>query len=113
MGRRAKFLGILENAFKGKKHHGKFTIDSIPVRLCLRVRLKRFKTMREAMGIAVSSTKKVCGFKVHVMMDIKGKKVVNFCFPKWSSHDANHLEEIFQGCSGCSIGNSGYVSWCG
>jgi hypothetical protein len=86
MKRLPKIWDILANAFKNKKHHGKFIIDSTPMKLCLQVRFKRFKTMQEAMGLAVSSTKRVCGFKVHVVTDMRGKKVVNFCFSNGASH---------------------------
>ncbi|MDR0428421.1 MAG: hypothetical protein LBG86_00070, partial [Puniceicoccales bacterium] len=54
-------------------------MDSTPMRLCLPIRVKRFKTMREAMGKAVSSTKITLGFKVHIVTDERGKKVINFC----------------------------------
>jgi hypothetical protein len=74
MKRLPKIWDILANAFKNKKHHGKFIIDSIQMKLCLQVRFKRFKTMQEAMGLAISSTKRVCGFKVHVVTDMRGKK---------------------------------------
>jgi hypothetical protein len=60
MKRLPKIWNVLANAFKNKKHHGKFIIDSTTMKLCLQVRFKRFKTMQEAMGLAVSSTKRVC-----------------------------------------------------
>jgi hypothetical protein len=53
MKRFPKFLNISENAFKDRRHHGKFIIDLTPMKLCLQARFKRFKTMREAVGLAI------------------------------------------------------------
>jgi hypothetical protein len=64
----------LRNIFSGNHADGKFIIDSAPMRLCLPIRIKRFKTMREAMRKAVSSTKTTFGFKVHIATDERGKK---------------------------------------
>jgi hypothetical protein len=40
--------------------------------------------------------KGVCGFKVHVVTDMRGKKVVNFCFSNVASHDAKRLAGQFR-----------------
>jgi hypothetical protein len=80
------------------------------MRLCLEIRSNRFKTMLEAMGKAVSSTKTVYGFKVHIVTNEEGTKAVNLAFSKGSEHDVCYLEKLFKNCTGSGIGDSGYVS---
>jgi hypothetical protein len=57
MKRLPKIWFILEDALCWKPVQGNFIIDSTPIKLCLQVRANVFKTMREAVGKAVSSTK--------------------------------------------------------
>jgi hypothetical protein len=101
---------ILDHFFRGRKNHGTFIIDSTPMKLCLEARVGRFKTMREAMGKAVSATKVVYGFKVHILCDSTGKEAVNFCFSKGSASDVCFLEKLTENCTGAGIGDSGYVA---
>jgi hypothetical protein len=101
---------ILEHAFRTRQNHGDFIVDSTPMKLCLEVRVKRFKAMREAIGNAVCATKMVYGFKVHILCDWSGKEAKNFCFSKGSASDASFLEILTKNCTGSGIGDSGYVS---
>lgn len=101
---------VLVRFFRMRKSHGTFIVDSTPMKLCLEVRVKRFKAMKEAFGKAVCATKVVYGFKVHIVCDIAGKEVVNFCFSKGSVSDVRFLEKLTENCTGSGIGDSGYVS---
>jgi hypothetical protein len=101
---------ILSRFFGEQKSHGTFTVDSTPMKLCLEARAGRFKTMREAMGKAVSATKVVYGFKVHILCDGAGRKAINFYFSKGSASDVYFLEKLTKNCTGSGIGDSGYVA---
>ncbi|MDR1437979.1 MAG: transposase [Puniceicoccales bacterium] len=100
----------MEDALYWKPAQGNFIIDSTPIKLCLQVRANVFRIMREAMGKAVSSTKIVFGFKVHIVTDATGKKAINFCYSNGSAHDICFLEKLLANCTGTAIGDSGYVS---
>jgi hypothetical protein len=104
-----KVFGILDKHINSKAHHGKFIIDSTPLELCKKVRIKRYKSMREAIGMAISATKIICGFKLHIVTNEQGTKVIRFCFSKGSKHDVNFLEELLQNCTGSCLADSGYI----
>ncbi|MDR1438203.1 MAG: transposase [Puniceicoccales bacterium] len=87
-----------------------FIVVSTPMKLCLHARVKRFKAMREAMGMAVSSTKTISGFKVHIATNAEGTIAVNFCFSNESTHDVCFLEVLLENCTGSAIGDSNYIS---
>ncbi|MDR1437499.1 MAG: hypothetical protein LBI69_00375 [Puniceicoccales bacterium] len=48
------------------------------MKLCLLVRIKRFKAMCEAMERPVSSAKTIFGFKVNIATNAEGTIAVNF-----------------------------------
>ncbi|MDR1456635.1 MAG: transposase [Puniceicoccales bacterium] len=57
-----------------------------------------------------SSTKTVSGFKVHILTNAKGTRMINFCFSNGSAHDVCFLGMLLENCTGSSIGDSGYIS---
>ena len=80
---------ILLQVLRSGKSRGKFIIDSTAFRLCLRVRRLRYKSIREAMGKAVGSTKIIYGFKANLLTNWKGDRIENIAFSKGSIHDGH------------------------
>ncbi|MDR1437981.1 MAG: hypothetical protein LBI69_02885 [Puniceicoccales bacterium] len=110
MKRFSKIWIELKKALCSKAAHGDFIVDSTPMKLGLYVCSKRFKIMREAMGMVVSSTKTIFWFKVHIAINAEGTIAINFCFSNGSVHNVCFLEVLLENCTGSAIGDSGYIA---
>jgi hypothetical protein len=62
------------------------------------------------MGKIVSLTKIIYGFKVHIVINERNSKMVNFAFSRGSEYGIHFLEKLLENCTGSEIGDSGYVS---
>ncbi|MDR1437825.1 MAG: hypothetical protein LBI69_02075 [Puniceicoccales bacterium] len=58
--------------------HGDCIVDSTPIKLCLPIRIKRFKAMQKSMGNTVNSAKIIFGFKIHIATNAEDTTAVNF-----------------------------------
>jgi hypothetical protein len=65
--------------------------------------------MRETMGKAVSATKVMYGFKLHILYGEDRETAINFCFSKGSVPDVCFLGKLTENCTGSEIGDSEYV----
>ena len=110
--RLSKLGEILLQVLRNGKSRGKFIIDSTAFRLCLRVRRFRYKSIREAMGRAISSTKTTFGFKANFLTNLKGSRIENIAFSKGSVHDGHSPWRAYYAfCAGGLIARQWAAVW--
>lgn len=109
--REALPLFIFSSSLCPKKSSGIHFIDSTPLKVCNNRRIYSHKTFKGVAKRGKSSTGWFFGFKLHLIIDAKGR-LVNFMVTPGNVSDTNTkvIDSLTQNISGKLFGDKGYIS---
>jgi hypothetical protein len=98
---------ILPEFLQSGPEKGFFIVDSTPFSLCKSIRVYSRRLFPEFAGWAHSATKCIFGFKLHIVVNERGK-IIAFRLTNGKRHDVRETGALLRGLTGTEIGDKGH-----